>query len=277
MLELRKVRSGGNFYFDEEVVLTISKFPAGETLLKVAEHHFDNKPNLLKIILRFRSNEDLINLGLLVDALRRMNPDFPPQIDLVMSYVPYARQDRVCNSGESHSLFFIASYINSLNFKTVEVFDPHSDVVEALFNNVKIIPSLDTVVSIFYKYGLFIPVSPDAGANKKVSKIAQALGIDFIRADKVRETKTGKLSGAKVFSEHVGNQNLMIVDDICDGGGTFSLLAPELRKITTGKVSLYVSHGIFSKGLDHLAVDFDAIYVKNNLSGLKHPKLKEVS
>jgi len=41
----------------------------------------------------------------------------------------------------------------------------------------------------------------------------------------------------------------MIVDDICDGGATFILLAKELYAAGAKEVNLFVTHGIFSKGL----------------------------
>jgi phosphoribosylpyrophosphate synthetase len=44
----------------------------------------------------------------------------------------------------------------------------------------------------------------------------------------------------------------IIVDDICDGGGTFNLLAEAWKRKNPAysKLELFVSHGIFSKGLD---------------------------
>jgi hypoxanthine phosphoribosyltransferase len=46
--------------------------------------------------------------------------------------------------------------------------------------------------------------------------------------------------------------NYLVVDDICDGGGTFNLLAEAFQKdphAAKSDLSLYVSHGIFSKGI----------------------------
>lgn len=265
MLKLTRVYSG------DDIPVSITKFPAGETFLSVKEYFLNGHSNHLRIRLDFTSNDDLWNLGLLVDALRRMHPN--PDIDLLIPYFPYARQDRVCNAGESHSLAFTARFINSLRLASVTVFDPHSDVTGALVDNIYIVEALDMITALQYKLPTFALVAPDSGAMKKVQKIGLKLGLDVIRADKVRNTKTGSLSGCTVYAEHQGNKDLLVVDDICDGGGTFLLLAPHLRKLTTGRVMLYVSHGIFSKGLDHLAVDYDAIYTGNNLSGLTHPKL----
>jgi len=45
---------------------------------------------------------------------------------------------------------------------------------------------------------------------------------------------------------------VLIVDDICDGGMTFKLLARDLLAAGAKEVHPYVTHGIFSKGLDTL-------------------------
>ena len=44
----------------------------------------------------------------------------------------------------------------------------------------------------------------------------------------------------------------MIADDICVGGATFIALAKELKKKNAGKVVLFITHGVFSKGVDEL-------------------------
>ena len=121
-----------------------------------------------------------------------------------------------------------------------------------------------------------ILVSPDAGANKKVFEFAKLHGYKrVVRADKVRDVSTGEILSTQVFSEHVGNADFLMLDDICDGGRTFIELARELRKLTTGKIFLYVTHGIFSKGGDVFDGFIDQIYT-SNLMGEPHPLIKEV-
>jgi ribose-phosphate pyrophosphokinase len=46
----------------------------------------------------------------------------------------------------------------------------------------------------------------------------------------------------------VRGKECLILDDICDGGGTFTGLATELHKAEAQAVDLFVTHGIFSKG-----------------------------
>lgn len=262
----------------------VFKFPAGESGVSYEYYprtHVYNPHEKFsaKITLLWEGNDDLINLALLVDAIRRKEGEI--NINLDIPYFPYCRQDRICNPGESLSVKVIASFINSLGFSRVYIIDPHSDVLGAVLDNMvqidikhKVHEALFTLEKGAATVAL---VSPDAGALKKVYGYASygPLGTHVVRADKTRNTKTGKIAGTVVYSEHLGNTNLLVVDDLCDGGFTFTQLAPELRKITTGTVSLFVSHGIFTKGVDIVADVYDNVFVVNNMYGA-HPKLKEI-
>lgn len=198
------------------------------------------------------SSEDVMKLLLVTDALRRLGCRI---IHLELLYVPYARQDRVCNEGEAHSLKVFAGLINNLKFEQVTVFDPHSDVTEALFDNVKIIKNhffvekaLENLNMQHYKQGFFYLVSPDAGASKKIQELAKYLmetnkfRFEIIQCGKVRDTATGKLTGFSVDATNLNNTPCIIVDDICARGGTFLGLAQKLVDKNAGNISLVVSH-----------------------------------
>ncbi|CCJ77069.1 Ribose-phosphate pyrophosphokinase [Cronobacter muytjensii 530] len=50
----------------------------------------------------------------------------------------------------------------------------------------------------------------------------------------------------------VKDKAVLIVDDLCDAGGTFIGSAQVLRDAGARSVSLYVTHGVFSKGVENL-------------------------
>ena len=58
----------------------------------------------------------------------------------------------------------------------------------------------------------------------------------------------------------LGRRDVLIVDDICDGGRTFIAIAEELYKRNAGRVFLAVSFGIFSNGFDELSENFKHVY-----------------
>ena len=269
------------FIGKKQAEVKIFKFPAGESGISFHhyEHYESNDASIPGMItLKWENNEDIINLALLVDAVRREYPNIELSLDI--PYFPYARQDRVCNAGESLSVRVVANIINGMNFARVFVTDPHSDVLGAVLNSMVVMDVCNFLVKALRKvqdYGAVAAlVSPDAGANKKIMGYAKQFGgLPVIRADKTRDTATGAITGTVVYSENLGNRNLLVIDDILDGGGTFIPLAAELRKITTGTVNLLVTHGIFTKGVDILQGAFDNIFVINNMYG-PHPLIQEI-
>ena len=205
--------------------------------------------------------DDVMRLIMSVDAIRRVNAD--AEIILTIPYFPYARQDRVCNEGEAFGAAVMAGLINSLKCEVVHLCDPHSDVIAEHVNNCKVVTQAQMIHGDFARMitdkGLVL-VSPDKGAAHKTAEVAEALGdVDVIYCSKVRDTKTGHITHSEV-NGNVKGKNLIIMDDICDGGRTFTELAKVLKGNGAEDLYLYVTHGIFSKGLDVLKQHFTHVY-----------------
>jgi ribose-phosphate pyrophosphokinase len=246
-----------------------SQFPGGEERILIADHEDAITYDAIRITAHLHNGNDILALLMETDAWMRSGAD---DIRLVMPYIPYARQDRVCNYGESLSIKVFADLINSQKYTNVEVWDPHSDVATALLNNVivkeqhELLCAYRNVMNIHEDTVL---VCPDAGARKKAYKNLSALGLrNAVFADKRRDTLTGKILGTELSSTPAlwnQTQDHLIVDDIADGGMTFIELAKALRAAgVTGKISLYVTHGIFSKGLSVFEGLIDRIYTPNS-------------
>lgn len=267
-----------------EVPVLFERFPAGETLVRIEETRWSSNYVAVDavIVLNFKGNDDLINLLLLTDAIRRRWPSPNTSIELHMPYLPYARQDRVCSPGESLSVKVIADLINAQGYSSVVCKDLHSEVAVALIDRLHHVELADKRGTMGAAHWIearcrgAILVSPDAGSNKKVFNFAKVHGFEqVVRADKIRDVATGKILETKVFSEPVGDKDFLIMDDICDGGRTFIELAKELRKLTTGKIFLYVTHGIFSNGAGVFDGLIDEIFTAN-LMGEPHPLIQEI-
>jgi ribose-phosphate pyrophosphokinase len=198
--------------------------------------------------------------------------------DLYIPYFPAARQDRVMVPGEPLSVKVYADIINGLNFKSVFVFDAHSEVTTALVNNCQAISNHSFVKAVLSELNEdIVLISPDGGALKKIYKLSEALGgVEVIECSKSRNVKTGKLSGFKVYTDDFEGKNCLIIDDICDGGGTFIGLAEELKKKNAGKLYLAISHGIFSKGLDQLNKYFDRIFTTDSFKEINELNLTQI-
>ncbi|MCV9932009.1 ribose-phosphate diphosphokinase [Flavobacterium sp. LS1R47] len=235
-------------------------FSGGEPHIKINPDFDVNQK--ITITHRLNSFNDFGLLCLAVDALRRMDVKV---IDLFIPYFPAARQDRVMIKGEPLSVKVYADIINAMQLNKVFVFDAHSEVTPALVNNCEVIPNHTFIATVIKTIGSNVKlISPDGGALKKIYKVSEFLGgVDVVECSKSRDVKTGRLSGFKVYEDDLKGIDCLIVDDICDGGGTFVGLAEELKKKNAGKLYLAVSHGIFNKGFEVLDC-FDKIFTTNS-------------
>ena len=230
-------------------------FPDGQPHIKIniQQAAASDRKEPLRIFTRLNNANDLMMALFIKDTLDYL--DFE-HIELHVSYLLAARMDRVMLDGEPFSLKVVAAMLNQANFKKIKIFDPHSDVSTALIsrsyavtNHLFVRNALENYVSTYSGEAPCL-VSPDAGALKKIHKLAQYLGIEnVVECMKERDVKTGALTNFKAMTGDLQGQTCFIVDDICDGGGTFAGTARMLKEEKgAGKVNLIVSHGIFSKG-----------------------------
>jgi ribose-phosphate pyrophosphokinase len=192
-----------------------------------------------------RNSNDIMKLLLVTDALRRIGPGF---MRLILPYVPYARQDRVMVPGESLSIKVFCDLINSQNYNVVRTLDNHSPVSTALLNKcyeIDIMPLIKQVPI----HGNTILISPDEGARKKIWAIGNKLDLAVAGCSKIRNPHTGEIIHTEIKCDNFKGKDCLIIDDICDGGRTFIEIAKILKDRGAETVRLFVSHGIFSKGL----------------------------
>lgn len=261
--------------FGTENQLTFQSFvfSGGEPHIKI-DTNFDSNQTIT-ITHRINSFNDLGLFCITVDALKRMDVK---SIEAFIPYFPAARQDRVMIKGESLSVKVYADIINSLQLQKIMVYDPHSEVTPALLNNCEVIDNHSFIkkVTEYIQSDLKL-VSPDGGALKKIYKVSEALGgIEVVECSKSRDVKTGKLSGFKVYEDDLNGKDCLIVDDICDGGGTFLGLAAELKQKNAGNLYLAISHGIFNKGFESLSGYFTKIFTTDSFKDIAHENVIQI-
>ena len=232
-------------------------FPDGQPHLKLRVETLPGAGQPCHIIMRMANPADLLLALLAKDALDAAGVG---PVQLTISYLLAARMDRQMTPGEPFALRVVADAINQAGFSKIRVFDPHSDVStallrrsEAIGNELFIKDCVADAVPVGSPYWL---VSPDGGALKKIHKVAQYIGAEQVaECMKLRDVRTGQLSGFRTLESDFKGQTCIIADDICDGGGTFTGLAALLKSKGAGQVVLAVTHGIFSKGFDLQGID----------------------
>ena len=253
--------------FPEQLALSFEAFTfsGGEPHIKILSNL--SEASSVTLTQRIRSFADIGMLMLAGDAIRRMGIQ---EIKAFIPYFPAARQDRVMVPGEPLSVKVYADLVNSMELTELHIFDPHSEVTPALLNNCRVHNNHVFIQEVCKQLSPDLNlISPDGGALKKVYKLAAFLqDYEVVECSKLRNVKTGNLSGFQVYAEDLRGKDCLIVDDICDGGGTFLGLAAELKKKGAGKLYLAVSHGIFSKGIEGLQTVFAKIFTTDSFSTL---------
>lgn len=257
----------------------VSFFPDGQKDIKI-EPSTINEDDAIRLVGRLNSFSDLELIVCAVKALRRI------EVKDIYLYIPYllgSRSDRDFTEGKggtSYLVDVVAPILNGLNCTTITTVDAHSDVAAACIPNLKVIDNNFLMRKVLDDlYGPNSPdnfnlVSPDGGALKKIHNTADKIGFtgDIITCSKYRDWH-GKLSRIEVPVRVIHlDKDFLIIDDICDGGRTFTEIAKHIREAqktaskTTGKIYLVVTHGIFSAGIEPLRAVLDGIYCSNSYS-----------
>lgn len=249
-----------DYYTGDEIPYTKFRFPGGELQVKIDPDFVADDALVIQWL--YQSDVELMEVALLKDAFSNLGQKV---VFLDIPYLPYARQDRVCSPGEAFALKVFADMVNTLDFKGVICSDPHNeDMFHRLFDSAVVEEqSTSCVHKLFasfernqYDYILF----PDAGALKKREQYqARIEDYDLLVAigSKVRDPATGALTGFDVDVQDFKGGNVLVVDDICDGGGTFLGLGAVIKQRNCGTLSLFTTHGIYSKGMEALEEMFD--------------------
>lgn len=204
---------------------------------KLPEAYFALDKNV--ILWEFEHEAEFLHVAQLKDLLAGRGVVY-----LDLPYLPYARQDKTISNETTFAFSTFAKLLNVLEFDMVHVFDPHNfEFAKAAIKNlVYDVPNPDPLLAELNAYIVF----PDSGAAHRYDAKNYA---HCVICTKDRDPLTGTINGIVIACGTVEPRPYLIVDDICDGGRTFIEVAKKLYEAGAKEVHLYVSHGIFSKGL----------------------------
>lgn len=246
-----------------DIKYSISRFPDGEVQITLNE--FSRKDNIT-VICRVTSAEDLFILCQINDILTRHGVEW----NLKILYLMGMRMDRVMDFSRPFTLQIIANIIKQFSCNCISVLEAHSHRAYSMLGASEysyLMPEELVVGSIACseKYNL---VLPDEGAYKRIGNFLSQHKITAVVCQKKRDVETGQLLGFQVMNPEVvlnATKPLLIVDDLCDGGGTFCGIAAEIRKIRPDiKINICVTHMVNPKGIENLSKNFDHVWFTNS-------------
>ena len=203
---------------------------------------------------------------------------------LKMYYVPNARMDRTKHDEEVFTLKYFCELLNSLNFESVCIFDPHSNVAPALIRHCTSMSSAPFIGSVLRDEEIEFLVFPDEGAHKRYNMDEQFISF---YGKKIRNWETREITGFKLSTDTdkdlswIEGKTALIVDDIIATGGTIYNTIQELKKYGVGKIFVYCSHcenQVLTGKLRPLLDDgtIEMIYTTGSIFSGNHPRIKTI-
>lgn len=236
-----------NSTIDYEVIT----FPDGQIHFKMDNTINHKYPVTVKC--RIRNGNELFLLLQVLDVLNRHG--MKPVVHIY--YLLAARMDRVMSFGEPFTAKIVLDLLDKYD-AYFKFYDAHcQQIIYHRYSRSKFhlksagFPVSDTICTCF----------PDDGSRER----CRAYGTTQLHCGKTRDIGTGELSGFEVLNpyEYRGGQ-ITVVDDLCDGGGTFCGIIKELRKLNPSKVILQVTHAIQKQGIEKVAALYDEVYITNS-------------
>jgi ribose-phosphate pyrophosphokinase len=195
----------------------------------------------------YPANDNLMELLIMMDALRRSSAR---RVTAVIPYFGYARQDRKSAPRTPISAKLVANLITEAGANRVLTLDLHAGQIQGFFDipldNLFAAPLFMADIKEHYAGRDIIIVSPDVGGVVRARQLATRLNCDLAIIDKRRE-RAGISEVMNVIGD-VDGRDCIIVDDICDSGGTLVNAADALFRDGAKSVSVYVTHGVLSGG-----------------------------
>jgi len=213
----------------EPVLCEFNHFPDGELYLRIAN---EIKNESVTLIQSTPTDSDLVSLLQLIDACNEAK-----ELNVVIPYMGYSRQDKRFKPGEPISARAVARCINADRVFTVNI---HEKSVLGYFPcPAKNLDAAKLLGEYIAGFGLENPilVAPDEGAEGLVKKVSSGLGFDYDHLQKTRlsgDTVTIKTKNIDVTGRHV-----VLVDDMIATGGTMTESIKMLKD--QGAVDVYLA------------------------------------
>jgi len=193
-------------------------------------------------------------LDLAIDAAKRAGAS---EIIPIITYFPYSRMDKIDDLRGPIGAKVMAERLENRGATSIITFDLHADQIQGFFN-IPVMHMEGKYLFDRYIFDLFrdhlgdniVLCAPDAGAAKRVKgyrdqlKSRWDIDLSIVMIDKTRK-EAGVVDSMIIIGE-VRAKDVIIIDDMCDTGGTLVKAAQELKGVGAKSVRSIVTHGVLS-------------------------------
>ena len=192
----------------------------------------------------FSPADNLMELLLMIDAAKRASAY---KIVAVLPYYGYSRQDRKDRPRVAVGSKLVATLLEAAGANRVITMDLHAPQIQAFFE----IP-----VDHLDSSAIFIPyieslklknlcfAAPDVGSTNRVRELASFFNAPMVICDKHRK-RANEIASMVVIGD-VAGKDVVLIDDICDTGGTLAKSASLLKEKGATSVRAFCTHPVLS-------------------------------
>lgn len=228
----------------------IRRFSDGEIFVEIGENVRGRAVYLIQSTCA-PANETMMELLILMDALKRASAK---EINLVMPYYGYARQDRKVAPRTPISAKLTADLLTVAGATRVVSVDLHAGQIQGFFNipfdNLFAMPVIQKYLEEAVLPGVrsagreLVVVSPDAGGVERARALAKRLDATVAMIDK-RRTAPNVAKAMNIVGE-VSGRSAIILDDMIDTAGTLTEAARAVLDHGAFEVFATATHGVLS-------------------------------
>ncbi len=192
----------------------------------------------------FSPTDNLMELLLMIDAAKRASAY---KVVAVIPYYGFARQDRKDKPRVAIGSKLVANMLEAAGADRIITMDLHAPQIQGYF---------DIPVDHLESSSIFIPyidslklenltfAAPDVGSANRIREISSYFEVDMVICDKHRK-RANEISSMVVIGD-VANRDVVLIDDICDTGGTLAKSAALLKEKGARSVRALITHPVLS-------------------------------
>ena len=192
----------------------------------------------------FSPTDNLMELLLMIDAAKRASAY---KVIAVIPYYGYARQDRKDRPRVAIGSKLVANMLTAAGADRVITMDLHAPQIQGYF---------DIPVDHLDSSAIFIPyienlklknltfAAPDVGSANRIREIASYFEVEMVICDKHRK-RANEIASMVVIGD-VSDRDIVLIDDICDTGGTLAKSAGLLMEKGARSVRAFCTHPVLS-------------------------------
>jgi len=223
--------------------ISVTEFADGEVNINIEETVREHDVFIVQSTSK-PVNDNYMRLLIMIDALKRASAK---NINVIMPYYGYSRQDRKAKSRQPISAKLVADILQVAGANRVLTMDLHASQIQGFFNiPIDNLLGFPSIADYFENKNLkdAVVVSPDHGGATRARQLADALGVPIAIIDKSRP----KPNVAEVLGiiGDVKNKSCVIVDDMIDTAGTLTAAAQALKEHGAKEVYASCTHPVFS-------------------------------